>query len=160
MLRKFSIAVALTAVSVLLILASCGKAAAPAIEPTWITPAVSGDTVAIPVSTLEQDTIVHFWVNTPDGKESFMAYIYNGQTHVRADICPPCRSINFRLQGNLLICDACDTTFDAATGKGVGGACVAYAKAAVAYQTSGGNLTMKVADLAKAYRDTLDRNVK
>ena len=157
MLRKVLMGLSLPLLLVLaLVLSACGGAAA--VKPTWITPVVSGDSVLLPMATVQQDTIVHFWVTTPDGKESFMAYQYGGTTYVRADICVPCRSINFSLKGDILVCDSCGTTFSATSGKGVSGACKAYPKAEVKWQNAGGNLMVSAGDLATAYHNTVTRS--
>jgi nitrite reductase/ring-hydroxylating ferredoxin subunit len=116
---------------------------------------VANDTVTIPVSAVQKDWNVHFAVNTPGGLQSFMAYNLDGQTYVRASICPPCRGKTYTLSGDTLVCDVCATTFNATTGVGIAGACVNYPKASVPYQVSNGNLVMKVSDLALAYQNTL-----
>jgi len=76
-----------------------------------------------------------------------MAYKYNNQTYVRADICPPCGSQSFTLKNGTLVCDTCGTVFNAATGAGISGACVKYAKQSVAFQTQNGNILMNGTDL-------------
>jgi hypothetical protein len=45
--------------------------------------------------------------------------------------------------------------FRASTGEGIGGACVNYPKAAVAYSISNGSIVMRSADLVEAYQNTL-----
>jgi nitrite reductase/ring-hydroxylating ferredoxin subunit len=154
MFKRLSKGLSVVALAVMLALSSCGSKVA-AVEPTWIDATLNGATVSIPMATVQKDTIVHFYVTTADAKESFMAYVYQGNTYVRANICTPCRSINFRLQGNLLVCESCGTTFDAATGKGVSGACRAYPKASATYKLEGGNLVMNTEDLLTAFQDTL-----
>lgn len=109
----------------------------------------------MPLDELKKDTIVHFTMETPDGKMAFMAYILDGQTYVRADICPPCRSINFSLEKDILVCDTCFTRFDARTGEGVSGACIVFPKAAVRWEVNGDKLVMKPAELQTAYLNTM-----
>jgi uncharacterized membrane protein len=116
---------------------------------------VNGDSVSIPVSDVESDWNTQFAVNGQTGKMNFMAYLLNNKIYVRADVCPPCRSIGYSLDGNTLICDRCATTFKADTGDGIGGACVDYPKALVPYQISNGNIVMSQADLVVAYENTL-----
>jgi nitrite reductase/ring-hydroxylating ferredoxin subunit len=125
------------------------------IKATWIKAVIDGESVTVPVDEVRKDYIVHFPVETPAGKENFMTYVFDGQIYVRADICPPCRSINFSLEKDILSCDACGTRFDARTGEGVSGACVAYPKAAVKFETNGVSLVMRMADLQAAYQATL-----
>ena len=85
----------------------------------------------------------------------FMAYSYGGKSYVHASICPPCRSLSFTLSVGTLVCDACGTIFDAVTGKGVRGACVAYPKQPAQYHENGDALTMSKGDLIAAYQKTL-----
>jgi nitrite reductase/ring-hydroxylating ferredoxin subunit len=126
------------------------------ITATWIDPQVVADTVSIPVSEVEDNRNVHFEVETQDSNMNFMAYVLDGETHVRANVCPPCRSIGFSLDQHILVCDRCATTFSGETGQGIEGACVDYPKASVPYQLSGGNIVMNSADLMAAYEDTIE----
>lgn len=129
------------------------------IEGTWIQAEVDEDsqTVSLPISELEDNWNIHFNLETTEGDVTFMAYIFNGEIHVRANVCPPCRSIGYALDENeqLLICDMCATLFDAETGAGIKGACVDYPKASAAYEISDGNLIIKGSDLLAAYQETL-----
>src|SRR4030042_1366352 len=128
------------------------------IKAQWIEPQVNGDSVSIPVSEVEKDWNTHFTVNTQTGKMTFMAYLLNNKIYVRANVCPPCRSIGYALDGNILVCDRCATTFKADTGDGIAGACVDYPKALVPYQITNGNIVIKQADLVVAYENTLKPN--
>jgi len=127
------------------------------IEATWIEPQVSGGTLSIPVSELEDNWNVHFGLDAADGDMNFMAYIFDGEVYVRANVCPPCKSVGFALDetARKLICDRCATTFAAETGAGIAGACVDYPKAPVAYEISDGNIVMAGSDLLEAYQETL-----
>lgn len=125
------------------------------IKATWLEPQLSGDTVSIPVSDIEDNWNTHFKIGTENGDMNFMAYVVDGKIYVRANICPPCRSIGFSLQKDILICDRCATTFEAKTGNGIEGACVDYPKAAVPYSITDGNIVMSEADLKKAIQDTI-----
>ncbi len=126
------------------------------IEATWIEPQVVGETISIPISEVENDRIIHFEFRAQDTNMTFMAYDLSGTIYVRASICPPCHSIGFSLQKSTLLCDTCGTVFDAKTGVGIGGACVAYPKAAVPYEIDGGNITIQGTDLVTAYQDTVN----
>jgi nitrite reductase/ring-hydroxylating ferredoxin subunit len=85
-----------------------------------------------------------------------MAYVLDGEISVRANVCPPCRSIGFSLEQAVLICDRCATTFEAETGDGIEGACVDFPKAAVPYEINGDDIAMKGTDLIAAYQDTIE----
>ncbi len=159
MLRKIIIGALL--LSLALIIVGCSDPTSNptppgAIKATWIEPQVAGDTVSIPVSEVENKWNVHFNVQAQGEDMNFMAYVLDGEIHVRANVCPPCRSIGFYLEEAVLICDRCATTFKAETGEGIGGACVDYPKASVPYEINGGNIIMKGTDLVAAYQDTIE----
>jgi nitrite reductase/ring-hydroxylating ferredoxin subunit len=128
------------------------------IKATWIEPQVAGDTVSIPVSEVENNRNVHFNVKVQGEDEdmNFMAYVLDEEIHVRANVCPPCRSIGFSLDEDILVCDRCATMFEAQTGEGIRGACVDFPKASVPYQINGGNIIMNSTDLISAYQDTIE----
>ena len=163
-----AIAAALTAV---LVLAGCSSQAPAPVStsgqsggvsssdgqryrPVWANPVLEGEFLSLQQSEVEQGKMVHFQINLPSGKETFMAYKLDGVTHVRASICVPCRSTSFSLQKGVLICDSCGTKFEAKTGKGISGACVNYPKDAAAFKTAEGRLVVALADLEAAYAST------
>jgi len=128
MLRKIAIGAVLF--SLILIAVACtGPTSTPTPNPTpsgpikatWIEPQVVGDTVSIPVTEVENNWNVHFNLKTQGGDMNFMAYIVDGEIYVRANVCPPCRSIGFSLNEDILVCDRCATTFKAKTGEGIEG---------------------------------------
>ncbi len=109
---------------------------------TWVDVTVSGDEVTLPLAVVEEHVNTHFSLQS-DGRElAFMAYLLDGNLHVRANACPPCRSRGFALNGTILDCDACHTTFDARDGSGIAGPCVDYPKAAAPNRTVNGAITM------------------
>jgi nitrite reductase/ring-hydroxylating ferredoxin subunit len=133
------------------------------IKATWIDPHVVADTVSIPVGEVESNWNVHFKVRTRDNDMNFMAYIVDGEIFVRANICPPCPSVGFSLEGDILICNKCGsaTTFNAKTGEGIKGtssndSCVNYPKAPVPYEIMDGNIVIDSIDLETAYQNTLE----
>ncbi len=128
------------------------------IKATWIEPQVVGDIVSIPVSEVENSKIIHFKLATTGGDIAFMAYELDGKLNVRANVCPPCRSIGFSLTKDTLICNTCRTTFRAKTGDGISGACVGYPKAAVPYEISDAEVVMRGNDLLTAYQNTNEPN--
>jgi nitrite reductase/ring-hydroxylating ferredoxin subunit len=129
------------------------------IKGTWIEVEVDPDSqlVSIPVSELENNWNIHFRLQTNKDDITFMAYIFEGELYVRANVCPPCRSIGYSLDEGegLLICDRCATLFNAGTGDGIEGACVDYPKASVPYGIVDGNVVLTGAELLAAYQDTL-----
>lgn len=144
-----------------LIIAGCsGPASDPTpsgpIKATVIEPQVTDGIVAIPVSEVEDNWNVRFRVETQGGDKNFMAYVLDKEIYVRANVCPPCQSIGFSLDEDILVCDRCATTFEAKTGEGISGACVGYPKASVPYEIENGNIVMNITDLTTAYQDTLE----
>ena len=144
---------------------SQASASSPALDPApkpsglikgeWIEAQMNGDTVSIRQSELEKNWNVHFKVNMQGSTENFMAYLLDNEIYVRANVCPPCRSIGYSLDDDVLVCDRCATTFEAESGDGIAGACVKYPKASVPYELTNGNLVMKKGDLLTAYQNTL-----
>ncbi len=127
------------------------------ISAEWIEPVVDVENVSIPVSEVEDNWNIHFGIETDDDDINFMAYKLDGEIYVRANVCPPCRSIGYALDGDNLVCDRCATIFDAETGDGVSGACMEFPKALVAYNIEDGNIAMSKSDLIEAYDATLLR---
>jgi|GEM_PF-358031 nitrite reductase/ring-hydroxylating ferredoxin subunit len=126
------------------------------ISPTWITAETQADAVSISKSELETAGMIHFKVPAENGDLSFMGYQQNGEVNIRANVCPPCRSIGFSLDGDELVCDSCGTRFEAATGGGISGACKAFPKASVAYEITGDDIVMQATDLVVAYENTTE----
>ena len=124
------------------------------VDPTWVDAQVEGNTVSILTGEVDSGKMLHFRVTDEDASMAFMAYQLDGERYVRANVCPPCRSIGFSLVGNVLVCNSCGTKFEASTGDGISGACRDYPKAEVAYAISGDRITMDTDDLVNAYLDT------
>lgn len=141
------------------ILAASGCSSGPngtseKIAPTWTTIQVEGDLVSIPRSQIEESKMVHFRVGQQSVGGAFMAYLLGEEIHVRASVCPPCRSESFSLVGSTLVCDTCGTRFEGTTGAGISGACKNYPKAEATYSGGGDNIALSLQDLANAYENT------
>ncbi|MBA7633969.1 hypothetical protein ES703_41540 [subsurface metagenome] len=126
------------------------------LHPTWITPQLEGDTVSIPKSEVDSGKMLHFEVPYQDASMDFMAYKLGEEIYVRSTACPPCQSVGFDLQGDILVCKGCGTLFEAETGEGISGAgtCRDYPKAEAPYTISGEKVTMGMDDLVTAYEET------
>ncbi len=124
------------------------------VGPTWVDAAVEGDKVYIPAVEVDSGKMLHFRVTTPQTSQAFMAYRLGEDTYVRANICPPCRSVGFSLAGNSLVCNSCGTQFEASTGRGISGACRDYPKAEVSHVVVGEKVTMAMGALVTAYENT------
>ena len=122
---------------------------------SWLEPEIDGDTVVLPVATVESVVNARFSVPLSDRTLDFMAYVADGAINVRASVCPPCNSQGFMLDGEVLVCDTCATTFDAVTGEGIAGACVDYPKAAARFSVTDGLISVTLEDLVRAYDETL-----
>ncbi len=152
------IAGALLALVTLSACSAAGQPAAATSEPvsgTWIDASVVGDVAGVPLDLVMRDRNTHFSLETGGRTLVFMAYVLDEEVQVRANVCPPCRSRGFSLDGTTLVCDTCQTTFDARDGSGIEGACVDYPKAAVRYGIVDGTITMALVDLENAYDETL-----
>jgi len=124
------------------------------IKPTWIAAQVEGEQVSVSKSEIDGGQMVHFRVEEQGKKMVFMAYRLDEETHLRASICPPCRSESFSLAADTLVCNACGTRFQASTGDGISGACKNYPKAEAAYTVVGDRIAADIGDLVTAYEDT------
>ncbi len=128
------------------------------IRPTWIGSEVlrvEGNSLLIPTEEVASGRMLHFSISAgEDGKQDFMAYDLGGETYVRANVCPPCKSVGFSLDGDVLVCDSCGTRFDANTGAGISGACKDFPKAEVEKAISGSDITIGINDLIAAYENT------
>lgn len=131
---------------------------AKSVKGTWITSQVNTDQVSIPANSVNENTNVHFKVKTDIGELSVMAYRFDNKVFVRSNVCPPCNSIGFSLKDGTLVCDSCGTVFDAVTGKGIKGGCVAYPKESIRYTVSDGKITMKLSDVVAAHEKTIEPN--
>jgi len=125
------------------------------IKATWIETQADGDTVYTPVSEVEDNWNTNFKLDTQGGSINFMAYVVDGEIFVRSNVCPPCGSVGFSLDDDILICDRCATTFKAKTGDGIKGACVDFHKASVPYEITDGDIVMSTDDLLAAHENTI-----
>ncbi len=158
--------VVLLVIAVALVVAGCTESGSSSdtknnedpVKAEWITAQVSTDEVSIPASSVDENINVHFKVNTDSGELAVMAYKFNDKLFVRSNVCPPCNSIGFSLVNGTLVCDSCGTVFDAATGTGIEGGCVAFPKESILYTASDGKITMKLGDVVAAHEKTIEPN--
>lgn len=157
MIGKTKIIISLVLLALVLSVTACSSSTGNngPIKATWIEPQITADNVSVPISEVEDRVMTHFTLASVNGDMSYMAYQLDGKFYVRANVCPPCRSIGFSLNKDTLVCDTCRTTFSAKTGKGITGACVDFPKAAVPYEINSNQLVMKGTELLTAYQNTL-----
>ena len=137
--------------------AGCGNNNSEPILATWVTVSEASDTVSIPVSVVNDNKMVHFLLEEgSNGEIAFMVYELNKEIYVRSNVCPPCRSVGFSLQEDILVCDTCATTFNAKNGDGIKGACVDFPKASVPYEIEDETIIMKQNDLIASYQNTIE----
>jgi hypothetical protein len=129
-----------------------------ALKEKWLEPQVSGDTVSIPVSDVRNNWNTAFKMVNKGSTLNFMAYVLNDEIQVRANVCPPCKSIGYTLNNDVLVCDTCGTTFRATNGSGIQGACVKFPKAAIQYKVVNDAIVMNINDLVSGYQKTLSGN--
>jgi len=87
-----------------------------------------------------------------------LAYVTpKGRMVTATSFCEPCRSTEFHLDGNLLVCDVCYTRWDVSTLLGVSGGCFDYPPEEVTASISGDQVVIPAADLEawqpRAYQD-------
>ncbi len=137
--------------------AGCGNNNSEPILAAWVTVSETSETVSIPVSVVNDNKMVHFLLEEgSNGEIAFMVYELNKEIYVRSNVCPPCRSVGFSLQEDILVCDTCATTFNAKTGDGIKGACVDFPKASVPYEIEDETIIMKQNDLIASYQNTIE----
>jgi len=71
----------------------------------------------------------------------------NGKLLVAVSLCEPCNSENFHITGDKIICNACGTTWDLNTLKGLSGGCQQYPPDALSYTVNGDNIQVDQAVL-------------
>jgi uncharacterized membrane protein len=153
-----SIVIGVVMLIIILGTAGCSSNIEP-ISATWVTMSESSDTVSIPVNAVTDSQMVHFLLGKgPNGDVAFMVYELDREIYVRSNVCPPCWSVGFSLQKDILVCDSCATTFNAKTGDGLEGspACVSYPKASVPYEIKDDMIIMNRSDLITSYQNTLE----
>lgn len=64
----------------------------------------------------------------------------DGKVVVAVSVCEPCRSELFHISGNTIVCNACGTTWDLQSFKGLSGGCQDYPPDLLAYSQNGDNL--------------------
>lgn len=71
----------------------------------------------------------------------------DGKVVVAVSICEPCNSDSFRIKGETLICNACDTTWELESFKGLSGGCQDYPPDRLVYTQNGDSLEVDQAVL-------------
>jgi hypothetical protein len=83
--------------------------------------------ISIPLSEVLEKRMVRFEYEGKGVKIPLLAYItQSGKVVTAVSMCEPCRSTRFHIQGKTLVCNACYTTWNLETLKGVKGGCLNY----------------------------------
>lgn len=94
------------------------------ISMTKVEPTVEDGKVKLPLSEVEQNSIVYFELENDEGTlVPLMAYITpSGRVFAGSSMCEPCRGRTFSLAGETLVCDTCRTTYTIEDHKFISGA--------------------------------------
>lgn len=85
---------------------------------------------------------------TPFNYLPLLAYVTpKGNVVVATSLCEPCSGIAFHIEGDQLVCNACDTRWSLEDLKGISGGCPQYPPDKVKYTVEGDKLIIKKADL-------------
>lgn len=77
-----------------------------------------------------------------------LAYVTpSGNVRVATSLCEPCSGINFHIEGEELVCNACGTRWSLEDLQGISGGCPQYPPDKVNYTVEGDKLIIKKADL-------------
>lgn len=71
----------------------------------------------------------------------------SGNVVVAVSICEPCNSDSFRIEGDTIVCNACNTVWELESFKGLGGGCTDYPPDRLVYTQNGDNLEVDQAVL-------------
>lgn len=103
------------------------------IEMTEVTPTIEKGRVSIPVEDLKKNSILYFMYDSNydvgNGQKglALMAYLTPaGRVTVAVSFCEPCYSRKFRIEGDVLVCNICNTRWALADLTGLSGGCPNY----------------------------------
>ena len=115
-------------------------------------PTVAGGNLEIPVAEITAKKIVGVVYKRtspmPAGFDNIsgnglpvLAYVApSGRLVVASSLCEPCRSYEFHIEGNDLVCNSCFTHWDLSTLQGKSGGCQAYPPKELTTTIQGGNV--------------------
>jgi uncharacterized membrane protein len=83
--------------------------------------------ISIPLSEVMEKRMVRFEYEGKGGKIPLLSYItQSGKVVTAVSMCEPCKSTRFHIQDKTLVCNACYTTWNLETLKGIKGGCLNY----------------------------------
>lgn len=101
----------------------------------------NGKEVVITLSRLKNEKFIRTDYKANNKIVPLTAFVQpNGKVMVAVSYCEPCKSISFHITGKEIICNACGTTWDLQTLKGISGACQDYPPQALSYTLNGDSI--------------------
>lgn len=123
---------------------------ASAIQQVEVSPvtAENGKVVVSTLSELKEKKFIYTQYQA-DGKVLPLTALVqpDGDIVVAVSICEPCNSDSFRIVGDTIVCNACNTTWELESFKGISGGCTDYPPDLLVYTQNGDNLEVDQAVL-------------
>lgn len=100
-----------------------------------------GNVIVTTLSAIKEQRFIWTEYNENGKRIPLTAFIQpDGNVMVAVSFCEPCNGETFHITGNQLVCNACGTTWDLQSLKGLSGGCQAYPPEALTYSLNGDNL--------------------
>ena len=100
-----------------------------------------GKAIVTTLSAVKDKKFIRTEYNANGKKVPLTAFIQpDGKVMVAVSFCEPCKGETFHIIANQLVCNACGTTWDLQTLKGLSGGCQTYPPEALTYSLNGDNL--------------------
>lgn len=97
------------------------------ISMTDVSAKVQNGKISLPLETVLEKRLVRFEYESNGNKIPLVAYItQTGKVVTAVSMCEPCRSTRFHIEGKTIVCNACATTWNLETLKGISGGCLNY----------------------------------
>jgi len=109
---------------------------------------VNGKAIVTTLSTVKDKKFIWTEYKANGKRIPLTAFVQpDGKVMVAVSFCEPCRGETFHIIDNQIVCNACGTTWDLQTLKGLSGGCQAYPPEALTYSLNGDNLEIPQAVL-------------
>lgn len=101
----------------------------------------NGKAIVTTLSTVKEKKFVWTEYKANGKRIPLTAFVQpDGKVMVAISFCEPCKGETFHIIGNQIVCNACGTTWDLQTLKGLSGGCQDYPPEALEYSLNGDNL--------------------
>jgi uncharacterized membrane protein len=123
---------------------SPGAVAATAVQQIPATTAGTADgKVYISEQEVREKRLVYWDYRQGSISTPMLAYVTpSGGLRMAARVCEPCNGYSFRVEGNQLVCNACETRWDLETSRGISGGCMTYPPDVLESFLEGGQLVV------------------